>query len=29
MKHTRTFLKWRIWKERHYSEAAIREVFEG
>lgn len=27
--HTRTFLKWRLWKERTTTEAAIRAVFEG
>jgi hypothetical protein len=27
--HTRTFLKWRLWKERTHSDAAIRSAFEG
>jgi len=27
--HTRTFLKWRLWKERVHSDAEMRSAFEG
>lgn len=26
--HTRAFLKWRLWRERTYSDGVIRSVFE-